>query len=535
LAKKKSKIPIKTIGIAGGGLAVVMLTPLLLLFAGIEVPIIGKAYADALGVQIAPQGNPDQFMLPVVDDELADELAEEIQDIVDTGSTSGQCGFEQIDPETGELPSCIGVDDGTNPPACVNTEERIEDQCFDGVPMDQIEDMIEEITDEFEEMVEEGSDLNQTQTSNDPPIEQIIDDITSATSINLILDVVKIDANNNRFSSTFLTEIPALSFFIEEESNVDFTNGFIEFSIDLQTFANTNIDGSGKLDLLIGNQTILTEPIDVRVLGTTDSDGKIDVSFVSLTGATSIAPFLFSFENNMDKFPVQGVTKIELKLIDFQVQADSTNDFALSNAVIFTMSIATNPNEIIVTDEQGELVRIFPTDDRFVIRSITSTFLARQTCVVTSSSGAGCTAQYCRTYNVPPSTRCENSALYARGTVPAPQVSGIILFENGQFVKTVVGGKNGIIFDEMLTRNTNYTITIADPPFTFDFTTPKSQKNYDYKCTGTTIGRYAVSNVLLSNPTRLISYGGVCPSMTYCLQAPYLTPFTVTGATCNFP
>jgi len=531
MGKKNSNV--KTIAGAGIVITLVALTPLLLLFAGIEVPVVGKAYSDLLGIQIAPQGNPDEFMIQFVDEEMANEVGENIEDILEIGSNTGQCGFEQIDPMTGELPDCIGIDDGTNPPACINSQERIESQCVLGVPEEQVQQMIKEVITEFEETIPEGSELNQTQTSNDPPIEQIIDDITSATSLNLVLDVVKIDANNNRFETTITTAIPALAFFVEEETNIDFTNGFIEFRIDLETFANTNIDGSGKVDLLIANQTILPQPIDIQVLGTTNSEGRIDVSFISPTGATSDL-FLFSFKDNMNKFPIQGVTVLELKLIDFQIKADLTNDFALSDGIIFTMNIATNPNEIIVTDEQAGLIRIFPTDDRFVIRSTTIPFQARQPCIITSFPSAGCTSPYCRTYDVPPSTRCKASALYTVANVPAPTITGINLFENGVFVKSILGGTNGIVFDEILTRNTNYTITIADPKVTFDFTTPKSQKNYDFKCWGTAIGQYGIS--ARNTNGNVVITGLICPTALYCsaLANNVMPPFRVVGKTCNF-
>lgn len=525
MGKKKGKLPIKTIGIVGGvGVTIVV-------FALLGLPLI-QAISN-----VAPQGSPDEFMIPFVDEEVAEEVGNTIGEIIMEGSAIGECGFEQIDPVTGQIPSCVGVDDGTNAGACSRTDIGSPEQCEEGISPEMIEEMIKEVVKEFEKEVEKGTDINMTVTSKDPPIKQIIDDITTATAVNLSLDVVKIDANNNRFDTTFTTEIPAFAFFIEEETNIDFTNGFIEFSIDVETFANTNIDGSGKIDLLIANQTILAEPVDIQVLGTTDSDGNIDASFISQTGATSDR-FLFSFEDNMDKFPTQGVTKLELKLVEFQVQADSTNDFALSNAVIFTMSIATNPNEIIISDEQGELVRIFPTDDRFVIRSASVTHTGYM-CQITSNSGAGCTAKYCRTWIDPPrdSSICTSFVnILTAGKSPLPSITGINLFENGVFLKSVSGGSSGIVFDEMLTRNTNYTITIADPQITFDFTTPKSQKNYDFKCWSKVSVNYAVQYVSLGWGLGFTSWATMCPhaqdGTSYCGTLPRFT--AVTGVQCNF-
>ena len=532
MAKKKSNI--KTIVGAGVGLTVVALTPLLLLFVGVEVPVIGEAYSDALGIQIAPQGNPEGFEIPVVPQDQIDDTTDKIIEIIEEGDAVGECGFEQIDPLTGEIPSCVGVDDGTNPPACSRTDIGSPEQCEEGISPEMVEEMIEEVVEKMEDpMIDEI--INMTETSNDPPIQQIIDDITSATSIKLVLDVVKIDANNNRFESTITTEIPALAFFVEDTSNIDFTNGFIEFRIDLQTFANTIIVGTGKVDLLINNQSI-TEGINVKVDGITDQEGRVDLLFVSPTGATS-DEFLFSFEDNMDKFPIQGVTKVDLKLIDLQIQADAVNQFGLSDSIIFTMQITTNPNEIIVTDEQGGLIRIFPTDDRFIIRSSTIP-VTGYSCVVGSFSGVGCTSQYCRTWTDPPRTSsiaCSGAPTFRTvGTAPTPQVSGIILFENGQFLKSIAGGNRGIIFDEMLTRNTNYTITIADPSVTFDFTTPKSQKNYDFKCWSTVKVNYAITTTSLGWGKGIISYAGVCPSAEYCFAVSPNVPFFTTGVQCNF-
>ena len=538
MAKKKSGL--KTIAIAGVGLTIVVLTPLFLLFAGIEVPIIGKAYADALGVNIAPQGDPEGFEIPVIPQEDIDDVTEEIIDLIDDVSNTGQCGFEQIDPVTGEEPSCLLPEDGSNPPVCINFEERIEDQCEMGTPIDEVFDEIEEVIDEFEETVPEIPDLNQTETSNDPPIDQIIDDLEPpfieppTPKVKLLTNVVKIDATLNRFNSTTTTDVPALSFFVEDTTNIDFTNGFIEIKMEIETFPNSIVNGIGDFDLFVGDQSIFSQPIKAEVSGTTDENGRQTLFFISPSGARSEI-FTFSFENEADKFPTMGVTAIIFKANQFDITVDTDNEFRLGDNTLFAMTVATNPNEVIIMDEQGELVRAFPTDDRFIIRSSTISFSARAPCTLSGAYGAGCTSNYCRTYDVPPSTRCEGSRLYTAGTVPAPAITGIILFENGVFVKSILGGTNGIVFDEMLTRDTNYTITIADPSVTFDFTTPKSQKNYDFKCWGKTIGQYGISGYNTNG--NVVITGSICPTATYCsdaIRAGASPPFRVTGTTCNF-
>jgi hypothetical protein len=233
------------------------------------------------------------------------------------------------------------------------------------------------------------------------------------------------------------------------------------------------------------------------------------------------------------------LTPIEFKLVDLQINSEA-QDYAIGNTVIFTMEIATDVDEIIIEDEQGELIRVYPTDDRFIIRSSTITVrggicysldFAKWSAAVPGNFG--------RLWTEPPvklQDICGRAVTaVTAGTAPAPPVSGIILFRNGEFLKSVAGATNGVVFDELLTRNTNYTITIADPSITFDFTTPKSQRNYDYKCWYNDRLNYGVTINQDSSGNR--SYkGSLCPGATYCSSAVSVQkpPFVITTKQCNF-
>jgi len=522
MAKKKIVFHKKFIWIPAGAaaIAIIIVAPLFIP----DFPV------NVFGIEpIVPQGDPDAFVGAFVDQDEANAVIVEISNpICDVTSTVNPNDPDHI----------CDVPDMT-------VEEIAETAEEDG----------DEIIEEFEETIPPSSDLNMTETSEDPPAEQVCDELDlgcgSSSPINLLLNVVKIDADNNRFNSTVVTAVPALSFFVEQGTNIDFTNGFIEFSFDVETFADTVVDGTGSIEILISNQTI--QQANIQISGMTDSEGIANVLFVGPTGATSNT-LIFSFADNMDKFPTQGLTPIEFKLVDLQIHREAQAciaifpvppqcepaDHAISNTVIFTMEIATDVNEIIIEDETGELVRVYPTDDRFIIRS--STIIVRGGICYSLDVNkwlAAVPGNFGRLWTEPPvklQDICGRAVTgVTAGTAPAPPISGINLFRNGEFVKSVAGATNGVVFDELLTRNTNYTITIADPSVTFDFTTPKSQRNYDYKCWYNHRLNYGVTIQQDSSGNR--NYiGSLCPGATYCSSAVSVQkpPFVITTKQCNF-
>lgn len=496
-----------------------------LIFIGIAVAVgtgvilIGPLLVEDFPVNvfgfepIVPQGDPDAFVGAFIDQDEANAVLIEI--------AATFCDVTSVNPNDPDH-------------VCVVPNMTIDEIAETG------EQVGNEIIEEFEETIPPSSDLNMTETSEDPPVEQVCDQLNlgcgSSSPINLLLNVVKIDANNNRFNSTVITAVPALSFFVEQGTNVDFTNGFIEFGLDIETFTDTNVVGTGSIEILISNQTI--QQADIKISDLVVTEGIANVLFVGPTGATS-ETILFSFATNMDKFPTQGLTPIEFKIVDLQINRD-TQDYAISNTVIFTMEIATDVDEIIIEDQQGELIRVYPTDDRFIIRSSTIT-VGGQICFGLDRNKwlAAVPGNFGRLWTEPPVDLDDICAIATRpvtaGTAPAPPISGINLFRNGEFVKSVAGATNGVVFDELLTRNTNYTITIADPSITFDFTTPKSQRNYDFKCWYNDRLNYGVTIKQDSSGNRNY-WGSLCPGATYCSTAVSVQkpPFVITTKQCNF-
>jgi len=61
-------------------------------------------------------------------------------------------------------------------------------------------------------------------------------------------------------------------------------------------------------------------------------------------------------------------------------------------------------------------------------------------------------------------------------------VFGLTLFDsNNQFIKTITGG-TGIVMDELLQRNTNYTLRISSPEITSELSYPKAQQTKSFTC-----------------------------------------------------
>ncbi len=302
----------KTILIAVVGLTIVAITPLFLLFAGIEVPVIGKVYADAIGIVV--QVDPEGFEIPVSEEEQIQtnqEIIDQINNLLcGGGGGAGNPDLIQVSSDGTIIldpnqDACIPLGETTSPEEELTPEE------------------IEELIKKLQEMLIDPPIVNQT-TSEDPPIEQLCDIepdnplcqiISPSNSIQLVTKVSKTDSVGMTTVSEEAFEILSLAFLVEEDTDRDFRTGFINYELFLKGLPNTNYDGTGKVDLFVGLQSIFTEPTIIQVNGMSDNEGMIQIVFVTPTGTTS-NELLFTFDDQFDKFVNEQITSIRLNLVD---------------------------------------------------------------------------------------------------------------------------------------------------------------------------------------------------------------------------
>ena len=553
MAKKKSAI--KTPVIAGVGLTIVILTPLLLLFAGIEVPIVGEVYANALGIDIVPQV-PDGLEVPVP--VITPSEIQQIQLIIDEIKkiSNEDLEFARICLEIEIDPDFVGVCDEILKDAQkgVLTEQLLQDAIA----------RIEALEKEIDEILP-PPDLNNTDSSTDPPPVQICDEIDcidiiiippiGTNTVVLSSLITKIDTQGNKTFTTGISEIPALSFFVEDVSNIDFSQGFLEIQTKATFRADESPDpqiiGTGDFDILINGQSILTDQITFEVDGVYCStlcpvpdifcfdqacsfsvQEGVGAEFVSSTGLRSPS-FTFSFEENFDKFP-NGISTLEFVLINSDFTVDSDQNFQGTKNVLFSMDIAKDPNLIIIDDESGGTERVFPIDSVLKVTGAT-TAVRGTSCLLYEfriSDCPDCKVTLRRGSNSSPNNpdSCIGTISTTTFDTDTARVIGLnLLDDSGNLLQSFAGGQ-GEVLNELLPRNTNYTLTIASPSLSTDLSFPKSQQTQSYTCTN----EYKVTYKRVEYESGLICVKCTSDGI---YQRHTLVPdsFVVSKVTCNFP
>ena len=234
-----------------------------------------------------------------------------------------------------------------------------------------LEECNDEVTDPFDNMNKTIGD-DGTTVEPEPDPEPELFEVTVSSII------FKTDNNGTRTESTTNFDIPLFAFFVEDTSNLDFDNGFIEQQLIVNAPPNTQINLDADFDVLIANQTVLPEPLTISIIGVTDASGELLIDYVNPLGLKS-PDFLFSFADHIDKFPITGTENVEFVLSNVKVSS-GTFEFELGSAVIYSVTIARDPNQLIIDDEFGEKVRIFPTDDTLRVYSTRSTYTITPNC-----------------------------------------------------------------------------------------------------------------------------------------------------------
>lgn len=530
MAKKKFKLNIKqtaAIGISG-----IVIVTLLGIF-GIEIGF------DTL--PFLPSGAYDIDNFPSIDQ--ATEL------------NNANLG-EQAKQVFLETPNCEGA---TNDDF-LNANPDLPEQCDQEEELKKIIEM---------QMPINNSTIPMNNTSQTPPPEQLCDidpenilcQIINppTSSLNLLSSITKTDSIGNEFFVEGAFAVPQLSFLVEDTTNIDFATGNLNIKLKLNSeLANQEYFGSctnptfqpcvGKFDLLIGEQSIFTEPIDLGIGRTGDVNG--DVGLIFLTSPTSGSEdFTFFFNENLNRFTNEGVSTITIKIIELNVgQAQSIPEtmpsdllsFSMLDQVIFTMDIARDDEQIIITDEEGITTRLFPTDSKLILTSI-PVGVSGVICFIwsqTTANNAERTTSTSGDRNAPlVAESCVSTVISSIpvGTAPPPQLSGIIILDqDGQLLLNLPGGGGTgttsiRVLDELVTRNQNYTLKISSPVFDSALSFGKSQETQSYTCQYNPVATYTAENQCVT-PTGC--FGGCA---THCYIAIRPSGFTNNEITCTLP
>ena len=309
----------------------------------------------------------------------------------------------------------------------------------------------------------------------DPPAELVDEQcllpeppLIEPPKVELISKVIKTDNTGEKFESIVNFEFQQLSFFVEDTSNLDFDNGIIENELFIKTDPLITVIGNGFFEIRIANQTIQTEPTPIKVSGITDENGQIRITFTSPLGSPSDL-FTFQFVQNIDKFSTLGITEIQYVVSDFVLNIENFN-FIIEEETIFQMNIARDPNQIIIVNEEGGTLRIFPTDDRIRLCSQTGKFCWKQCWQNSPTFGCQKYRTVCTTVGSP--------IIGAWKFIKFDADRNEILFEQGDSFT------NSCPLDTIVQRNEIYKFQIGSPTkATIKWKAPMENESFLFSCT----------------------------------------------------
>jgi hypothetical protein len=288
--------------------------------------------------------------------------------------------------------------------------------------------------------------------SNDSILQQTLDNADLTTFFDVVISR-QLDETVTPISELSLSE--SLSFITVENEFDDITDmnlsyifemNDVEFgSIIVEVLVNDNVVDEQNIDFT--TDIVKTEPIKVNDL--VDSNGE---------------------------------NKIELRIKKLFIRSD--NPYFLPLPVnIHSITLDNQPNQIIITSEIGESIKVYPEDNKLKIFQSASDIVYRKG-VCQSSSGGSC---YRYSYALASAS-------------PSPDVGAITVLDSTgnviessnftprgvtktwiNYIETLVPTK---IIDLDLQRNSQYTIKIGSPNnVEYIIDSPKSQKNFVLDCT----------------------------------------------------
>ena len=374
------------------------------------------------------------------------------------------------------------------------------------------------------------------ETSIDPPEVQLCDIepdnplcgtiFPEPNSVSLIADIVKVSSANERFEVTETFDLILASIFVEETTDIDFRNGFIEIELFIQSEPQVELTGTGEFDIVIGQTSIFSLPIDLLIDGTTDIDGRIPIQIVGTTGIPS-NEFRLDISKQFNKFTNEQITNININVKQLDVQQIQEivcittpcnpiiSDFTISDVTVFSIGILRDDILILIVDEEGITQRVFPSDSRIVVLTKTSKseeyFTGRIQRTVFDSTfygnGQGCS----QLFIVSSTSNTAQKSSFA--TVPAPTISGVTIMDTGNNILASASGGSGIVLDfDELKRNENYLLTIVSPSVSGDLVYGQAQETKTASC----VQQATVTTTVTRSTTGNCSVAcGSCTQTTY--------------------
>ena len=341
----------------------------------------------------------------------------------------------------------------------IPSKETIENAIKNQIPIEDIPN-IPIITDKELQDIEKV--MNTTETSNDPIPVQVIEQIIPPKTLKLEANIIKTDSNSKTYTEKLSFDIKPLSLFVEDISNIDFRTGFTEINMNIVADPASQLTATGFFDVLINDQSILTQKIRLDANGITDSNGRIDLKLQGISNS-----YTFDFNNNFDKFPNERTSKLSFVLDSLEITTNEKT-YGLANQEIFSMDIFRDDVKVLVTDSEGNQVKAYLQDSTLTISSNISYSYYKTVGYHT------CLGYY----------YTDNTATIS-SSFPAISLGVINVYddETGQVIAT--GSGTGTVIDLKLFRNHNYTIdhSLVDKPRSLDpfkISTPKTQQNYNY-------------------------------------------------------
>jgi len=538
--KKKGINKLYLIGGAGGTVAAVLVAVFVF---GVGLDFVNPQFQEPTDLTVQEIQHNEQVILDISTIFCGGETTQiEVEDL----APDTPLEIQQILLSTEIV--CIPLKEEIIPDGVDEETKKKEDEIIDPVP----------IVDPFPFINQTMT--NQTKFSEDPIIVQICDELNldcGSTSFVLSSKVTKIDSAGEVEVVEGRFGFEQLALFVEDVSDKDYATGklIIELKIigEPNTAISGNVDildrtGQAQLGLLIPNlafPTLLTTDLELQVEETTNADGEAIVFFIGPTGALS-PDFTFEFANvEITDFPNEAITPLVLHL-DFLNISVGTNDFSIRNVDLFTMDIFRDDQKILIVNEEGITERVYPSDSRIIITTKTNQIKGTQCLIykyepivqfdsvlgknqITGVKQTGCRAVNlsCPCLGTDPPTNKLNNVI--AGTATSPTLSGINLLDSeGRLVATALGGI-GTVFDELITRNANYTIQIISPEISADLSFGKSQETQSFTCQATPLPIQK-----LTTTTTPVGVGSAI-NYYYYITTDGVRSTTVSNTQCNFP
>jgi len=522
---KKSKLPVKKIAIISG----ITIIPIIIIAIGLPT------------ITILPQENPDLFEIPFVDAEDMQnnqEIIEEVTDIfsdpeiiIDPVLVQAVNDCQALIFSASQPNSAEGVTNQTVA-ECTSLEQQLQQQIQ--------QETQKTVNNLEEEIVVPEAVTTPTESSTSDPFEQLCDQNPSliicgdTTSLELITRVLKTDSSGIQTTTETTRAIPQLAFFVEDVSNIDFRNGLLQFELIVKGDPDFTYNGNGEVDLFIGQGSLFTDSIPVIVNGKADQDGKITLQFVSPTGVNSNL-LLFKFADNFNRFPDGQTTPIRLHINQLDILGERQQSFSLTDVDVFSMDIARDETKILITDSQGIISRVYPSDSRIILSTVAGTsspYVSYTYRIITYDSIFYGNGQGCSLFNVISDVSYPKPAGGTTYPVPAPTISGIsVLGSNSNVITSSTGGSGKVLDYAQLTRDQNYKLKVTSPSITSsDLVYGKSQETKSYTCQQSATPNLTTVTTTSGNTSNCGYY-----TVSYTFVINSANPLTLGSISCNIP